>query len=212
MLSQHGITSFSKLREQDQIRIEALLNRRPPFGLEVLAAAKELPDFDIKIVDSSIETHGGKEEVDCTLTVECSATVEQSKHKRRKQKQALGLTSVLTVTSDEQFIDFRNISTRALVREAKTFTIKAKLSKPSQYIEVSISADNFAGVLRVVTWKPNVRAHEFPVPDTRPKTAIVRSAFTAWYSAQHCVGHGGRDVYEGPRILDGIRGTNANRL
>ncbi|EJD53129.1 P-loop containing nucleoside triphosphate hydrolase protein, partial [Auricularia subglabra TFB-10046 SS5] len=177
VLSQHGITSFSKLREQDQIRLEALLNRRPPFGLDVLAAAKELPDFDIKIVDASVETRAGKGEVHCTLTVECSVSVELSKQKRRKQKQALGSTSVLTITSDEEFIDFRNISTRALAREAKTFTIEAKLSKPSQYIEVSIAADNFAGVLRVVTWKPDVHAREFPVPDTRPKTAIVRSSF-----------------------------------
>ena len=87
-----------------------LLNRRLPFGLEVLQGAKEIPEFRLRVVDDLVETFGGKEDLTCTITIECSATAEFSTQKRRKQRTALGFTNVLTLTSDERFVDFRRIS------------------------------------------------------------------------------------------------------
>lgn len=86
-----------------------LLNRRPPFGSEVLAAANEMPDFQVKVVDETVKTFGGKKDIECTLTIECSCTVQHSKQKRRKQKTSLGPASVITLTSDDAYIDFRRI-------------------------------------------------------------------------------------------------------
>jgi ATP-dependent DNA helicase HFM1/MER3 len=87
-----------------------LLNRRPPFGLEVLQAVKEIPQLELKVVDENVKTFGGEQSVKCTLTIECSAVVESPKFKRKKQRMALGMTNVLTTTSDEGFVDFRRIA------------------------------------------------------------------------------------------------------
>ncbi|KAH7107592.1 Sec63 Brl domain-containing protein [Auriculariales sp. MPI-PUGE-AT-0066] len=174
VLLSHGITSLQKLRVQDPIRLEALLNRRPPFGLEVLQAVKEIPEYELRIIDESVKSFNGTRDLECTLTLECSAIVEIPRLKRKKQRMALGSTNVLTIMSDETFIDFRRISTKALTQASRTFTIQATIARPSQYIEISISAENFAGTQRVITWRPSVSATDYPVRNTRPKTEQER--------------------------------------
>lgn len=89
-----------------------LLNRRPPFGFEVLASARELPEYFLNITEVNVAVSTGDDPVEVELSIECSLAVDQSTSvlKVKKQKgRSANMTTVLTLTSDLDFIDFRRI-------------------------------------------------------------------------------------------------------
>jgi ATP-dependent DNA helicase HFM1/MER3 len=90
-----------------------LLNRKPPFGNTVLASVCELPQFSLKITEASVSSLRGSKHVTVELNIECGLveTPELSTTtKGKKQKSmSLGMTGVLTLTSDNEFVDFRRI-------------------------------------------------------------------------------------------------------
>ncbi|KAJ7112430.1 hypothetical protein C8R43DRAFT_1159023 [Mycena crocata] len=139
VLAENGITSLALLRKQETYRIETLLNRRPPFGNEVLASVKELPQYTVAIQEVEVHSNGGKDPVEIELSISCGLVVEPpngskgKKHKGRSQ-----MTAIMTLTSDLEMIDFRRIPTKAL-KGTKTFDIMAELTKPSQTITESIA-------------------------------------------------------------------------
>ncbi|KAH7923546.1 P-loop containing nucleoside triphosphate hydrolase protein, partial [Leucogyrophana mollusca] len=144
ILAEHNITTFDQLLKQDTFRIETLLGRRSPFGFEILTSAREFPRYFLNIVEVGVRPSDGKDPVEVELTIECG-TADDGNPKLRttKQKQkgrGMDMTTVLTVTSDLLFIDFRRIATKAL-KEKKTFSICAQLTKPSQTISVIIASE-----------------------------------------------------------------------
>ncbi|KAF8517515.1 P-loop containing nucleoside triphosphate hydrolase protein, partial [Hysterangium stoloniferum] len=150
--------------------IPQLLNRRPPFGTTVLAAVRDLPQYSLKITEVSVISSKGKNPVCVEIEIECRLleTPEfNTNTKGIRKNPSLGMTTVLTLTSDNEFVDFRRIPTRAL-REPKSFTVVASLNKPSQSIFTSISPDNYAGLTIIESYKPAVNSEEYPTPDTRP--------------------------------------------
>ncbi|KAE9393645.1 P-loop containing nucleoside triphosphate hydrolase protein [Gymnopus androsaceus JB14] len=150
VLAEHGITSVPTLRKQDSLRLEMLLNRKPPF----------------------VHSDGGRTPVDVELSIECGLAEETGPTKAKKQKSRFThMTSVLTLTSDNVFVDFRRISTKAL-RELKTFEVCATLDKPSQSLIVFISSESYAGVTVTETHRPKVPPSEYPMPNTKPMTAL----------------------------------------
>ncbi|KAJ3786903.1 hypothetical protein GGU10DRAFT_386257 [Lentinula aff. detonsa] len=173
VLAEHGITSIPILRKQDTLRLETLLNRKPPFGLDMLAAAREFPVYTLKLEEIRIHSDGGRTPVDVELSVECGLVQEAGPSKPKKQKPSRfsHMTSVLTLTSDNQFVDFRRIPTKAL-KEAKTFEICATLEKPSQSVIISISSELYAGVTVTKTHKPVLPPSEYPTLNTKPMTAL----------------------------------------
>ncbi|KAJ3728380.1 P-loop containing nucleoside triphosphate hydrolase protein [Lentinula raphanica] len=176
VLAEHGITSISTLRKQDPLRLETLLNRNPPFGLDMLAAAREFPQYTLKIDEIRTHSDQGRTPVDVELSIECGLVQEAGPTKPKKQKitRFSHMTSVLTLTSDNQFVDFRRISTKAL-KEAKTFEICATLEKPSQSVIVCVSSESYAGVTVMKTHKPTLPASEYPTLNTKPMTALVKT-------------------------------------
>jgi ATP-dependent DNA helicase HFM1/MER3 len=91
-----------------------LLNRRPPFGLEVLASARELPEYLLSITEVEVTSSlGGQKPVEVELSVGCSLIADHSTAGASKAKKQQGrgsnMTTVLTLTSDLDFIDFRRI-------------------------------------------------------------------------------------------------------
>lgn len=128
-MAEHGITSLELLLKQDVLRIEAvwhsllcklyilnfpcqLLNRRPPFGLEVLTSARELPHYSLTISELSVTSNGGgKAPVEVDLLIECRLAEDSSyaSRSRRHKGHASDMTAVLTLTSDMEFLDFRRI-------------------------------------------------------------------------------------------------------
>ncbi|KAH7879983.1 Sec63 Brl domain-containing protein [Lentinula edodes] len=163
----------SSARQQDTLRLETLLNRRPPFGLEMLASAQEFPVYTLRVEEIRVHSDGGRTPVDIELSVECGLLQEigPSKSKKQKPSRFSHMTSVLTLTSDNQFVDFRRIPTKAL-KEAKTFEICATLEKPSQTVIVSVSSESYAGVTVAKIHKPNLPPSEYPTLNTKPMTAL----------------------------------------
>ncbi|KAF8637338.1 hypothetical protein AX17_002839 [Amanita inopinata Kibby_2008] len=170
ILAENGITSLQALQKQNPCKIELLLNRRPPFGQEVLASVKELPEYSLEVRELRLCSSKGNGPVEVELSVCCrladgSSDNKSKKHKRREAS----ITIIFAVTSDMEFIDFRRIPTKAL-RDAKTFSISAKLTKPSQNVVVTICSETVAGVALHKTFRPDIAPDEFPVLDTRPTT------------------------------------------
>ncbi|KAJ3740516.1 hypothetical protein DFH05DRAFT_1509141 [Lentinula detonsa] len=172
VLAEHGITSIPILRKQDTLRLETV---------EDFFFLKELLTSSSFVVASQSETSirfgyacGSKGiPVDVELSVECGLVQEAGPSKPKKQKPSRfsHMTSVLTLTSDNQFVDFRRIPTKAL-KEAKTFEICATLEKPSQSVIISISSELYAGVTVTKTHKPVLPPSEYPTLNTKPMTAL----------------------------------------
>jgi len=88
-----------------------LLNRRPPFGLDVLSWLKEYPQYHLSITENEVQSDGGKTPVQIELSVACAVVGEESLiRKTKKQKsRSFQMTAVLTLTSDNDLIDLRRI-------------------------------------------------------------------------------------------------------
>ncbi|KAI0950168.1 hypothetical protein AcV7_008716 [Taiwanofungus camphoratus] len=174
VLAEHNITTFTALRRQDPLRLEALLNRRPPFGHEMLASVNQFPQYLLKIIEKDMTTHGGEKPIEIELSIECGLVTEGSTTHRQKKKgkpKVSDMTVVLTLTSDLEFIDFRRIPTKAL-RESKSFSVTYQLTKPSQSVTVHIASEDIAGVTVTETYKPKVAAENYPTMDTRPQSSL----------------------------------------
>ncbi|EMD38220.1 hypothetical protein CERSUDRAFT_48078, partial [Gelatoporia subvermispora B] len=155
------------------LRLEALLNRKPPFGHELLAYVKEFPQYELSITEEEVTPSDGDRPVQVELSIRCAALLSDPGHTKHKKNRYRGsdTTTVLTLTSDHEFIDFRRIRTKALA-EPKEFTVSAELVKPSQSVVVYISPDAIAGVLVTATYKPCLDAAKYPSVNTRPKTTL----------------------------------------
>jgi hypothetical protein len=84
-----------------------LLNRKPPFGTDVISMAKSLPRYSLSVTERSISS-GEFGSVEVKLSIQCGLLEEVDRKGKRK---ALGrdITYVLTLTSDLTFVDFRRI-------------------------------------------------------------------------------------------------------
>ncbi|KAA1469394.1 P-loop containing nucleoside triphosphate hydrolase protein [Dentipellis sp. KUC8613] len=160
-----------------------LLNRKQVgFGHNVLAAVADLPQYFIKVTKDSVQTSDGQGPVEIELTIECglktqgAGTVTKSK---KHKPYSLDYTSILTLTSDMELVDFRRIPTKLLKSNSKSFSVTAQLTKPSQSVYVHISS--VTGVTVTQQFKPKIDSKQFPVPDTRPKNAIVRLSVLLLY-------------------------------
>jgi ATP-dependent DNA helicase HFM1/MER3 len=169
----NGITDFSRLREQDPARLELvrhsilasqinslawnkLLSRRPPFGHELLMSARKLPQYHLSIAKAE-KTPQKADALSMSLIIHCSLLLDtqpDAKDGKRRTSKFLGMTSILTTTSDLELIDYRRIpsvimcvyvdshqfndSTKALWG-GKSFSVTATFTKPSQYVIVQAS-------------------------------------------------------------------------
>ncbi|KAG8974345.1 Sec63, partial [Tulasnella sp. 427] len=138
VLASVGIRSLGELRTQDPHRLE-LLNRKPPFGHNILEEVSALPKYRLTINEEALAHSGGTEPVVASLKIEVGLDGPLTTP-RGKKAPILGFASVLTVTSDMEFIDYRRIPVRNLT-EPKSFTVVARLEKPSQAIEVMVSSE-----------------------------------------------------------------------
>ena len=87
-----------------------LLNRRPPFGLGVLASVAEFPLYSLSVKETGIFSDGTNP-VQVYLLVECGLVdeVSSSIKPKKQNRHAMSITVVLTLTSDMDLIDFRRI-------------------------------------------------------------------------------------------------------
>ncbi|KAI1794643.1 P-loop containing nucleoside triphosphate hydrolase protein [Ganoderma leucocontextum] len=173
VLAEHNITTFAALRKKDPAFIELLLNRKPPFGHDVLFTVNQLPQYRVSI--SEVDVLSAKDGVEVELSIECGLVqdLKAPGWKKSKKQKRRDMTIMLTLTSDSAFVDFRRISTSAL-KDTKTFEVQTKLTKPSQSIIVYMTSDTYAGITVSHTYRPRVDSSVFPVPDTRPQDSLAR--------------------------------------
>ncbi|KAF9227710.1 P-loop containing nucleoside triphosphate hydrolase protein [Gyrodon lividus] len=190
VLAENGINSIQKLLQTSPLRVEEssakpddpqLLNRRPPFGFDVLATANEFPRYFLNLKEIRSTHSNGNSHVEVEFSVECGLIFESSAPQRAKKPKwgRTEMTTLLIITSDLVFVDFRRTATKAL-KDKKKFTIIAQLTKPSQAISVYIASltrvqEKFAGVMVSQTLKPHIASDKYPTLDTRPLTSVVRS-------------------------------------
>ncbi|TFK76347.1 P-loop containing nucleoside triphosphate hydrolase protein [Pluteus cervinus] len=170
VLAEHGVTSLRSLRAKDQAWLETVLNRRSPFGLEILTSAHQIPDYSLKIDEIHVTPSTNGNPVTIELSVGCALQARETRE--QKKVRDAGMTTILTLNSDLDLLDFRRIPTKAL-RDAKTFELFAQLSKPSQSIIVHISSETIAGNSVTQIYRPVHPASIFPVPDTRPPDSMA---------------------------------------
>ncbi|KAL1762083.1 P-loop containing nucleoside triphosphate hydrolase protein [Schizophyllum commune] len=182
VLAEHGVTTVPKLRMQNPIRIEALLNRRPPFGHEVLAFVHEMPQYSLNIKELQVHPGGGDRAAAVEVLVECGVIEPpQSGSSNKKTKLKGGtFTSVLTMTSDDDFVDFRRIPTKS-IGSCKSFEVTAELTKPSQSVVVYISSDQMVEDLEANPDFWDMMDDEAPTSDEKP---IPQSVPTKQYSGK----------------------------
>ncbi|KAG8734229.1 Sec63 [Ceratobasidium sp. 423] len=188
VLAENGITTIKLLSEQNPSRIEMLLNRRPPFGSGLVSSARALPSYSVFVEELSSAANKAVNTVDIELLVTVSAKCASTEDNRAHKGFDARVTSILTITSDNQFIDFRRIkwvqnthrptpirvihnccflSTKRLL-ESVDFSITAPLTKPSQEVIVIVSSDKFAGITERCDFKPTLPASTYPTLNTRP--------------------------------------------
>ena len=127
ILAENGVTTLNELRSQNPLRIDAmsqssrvafpfnknfpqLLQRRVGFGHEIVASASAMPHYNLKVEETGV--YESKENgVEVEIAISCGlANTGQEGIKRKDKKsprKAFNMTSVLTISSDYEFIDFR---------------------------------------------------------------------------------------------------------
>ena len=87
-----------------------LLNRRPPFGLEVISYARNLPEYYVTIEEVDITRSDGQSPVEVELAITCGIKNDSADPKSKKGKSKFrDSTVVFVVTSTLDFVDFRRI-------------------------------------------------------------------------------------------------------
>ncbi|KZV62156.1 P-loop containing nucleoside triphosphate hydrolase protein [Peniophora sp. CONT] len=172
-LAAAGITTFDQLRRRNATELEEIMSRKSGTGFTVLKSLSEMPRYRLEIIELSTTSHGGTSPVSVKLSVKCSLLLGKNQKLKSKSGRGYDATSVLSVTSDLDLIDYRRIPTIAL-KEEREFTIIAELEKPSQSVCVYISSEYIAGVTVSATYKPDIDNKEYPVPNTRPQTSMER--------------------------------------
>ena len=135
-----------------------LLSRRPPFGHDLLEAVRRLPRYAVTVKEIATTMRSG-EPLSMALEIYCRLLDDDiqdkpGKETKRRTSRFLGMTSILTIMSDLDLVDYRRIPsvsiwptshllhaisrTKALSK-GKSFSITASLSKPSQSILVQVS-------------------------------------------------------------------------
>ena len=92
------------------IKFLQLLNRRPPFGLEILSCLADFPQYVLKVKEVEVHSDGGVNPVQIDLAIECSLLEDKTgSSKTKKRLRGFQMTAVLTLTSDNELIDLRRI-------------------------------------------------------------------------------------------------------
>lgn len=146
-----GLGTWSALATSSPARIEMILNRNPPFGSKIINAAQSVPRIGLDVLQkpshardeaSNSVTHQVTISLDITIRIE-NHSICMMKSKMSK----LPLSAcVLTLTSDDEYIDFRRMPLWRLER-GKTFTLQCQLNSVRTRIFVYAACDEIAGTL-----------------------------------------------------------------
>ncbi|KAH9450619.1 hypothetical protein Pst134EB_018149 [Puccinia striiformis f. sp. tritici] len=157
-----GISTIDKLQNTSNHRIELILDRNPPFGTRIVRQARSMPKFycTMEKISEAVVPEGVH--VCVGITVGLSDTGEPPVW---KWKNYMLMATVLVMTNDQEWIEFRTIQVK-LLRETKQFDIECILVKPSQTIVTHVACTQLAGIGTSTRWKPHTLREHYPKPKT----------------------------------------------
>jgi ATP-dependent DNA helicase HFM1/MER3 len=146
-----NIKSVEELANAEAQKIEMLLGRRPPFGMELL---RKLKDFPTLRVDVSIlgrpTTRTGQ---GATICVKANIGFMNEKPPEVYRGKPIYLV-FLAETSDGRKVHFARINSRK-VGSGQDIQFSVLLTDPAQLIVCHVMCDEFAGTLRSASIKPS---------------------------------------------------------
>nr|DBA11282.1 TPA_inf: MER3 [Kalmanozyma brasiliensis] len=165
-LANAGIVTWQKLSETTSTKIEMILNRHPPFGSKVIAAAQSVPRIGLEVMQRSAEPSkatsftlpanragtsldpadlapfGMKVVLEVKIWVENRATCML---KSKTSRMPLSIC-VLMLRSDGGYVDFRRMPIWRFDSE-KRFTVHVHLDNPRMRVVTTAACDEIAGTL-----------------------------------------------------------------
>ncbi|KAI4620216.1 hypothetical protein J4E80_004742 [Alternaria sp. BMP 0032] len=151
-----GLKSMEDLEGCEPYRIEALVGRNPPFGLDVLEKVRSFPKLRVSLnaqPSTAIKTHDG---VKIQIKADIGFINEQPPQRFNNK---LIYVCLLVDTSDGRKVHFARISGPKL-GSGQSLTFPALLTNPDQ----SINCYVMSGSMRAAAVKPQVAASMFPNP------------------------------------------------
>ncbi|KAI4924301.1 uncharacterized protein J4E92_007382 [Alternaria infectoria] len=170
-----GLKSMEDLEGCEPYRIEALVGRNPPFGLDVLEKVRSFPKlrvslqaqpstaslrsfFEVHVLMAiqAIKTHDG---VKIQIKADIGFINEQPPQRFNNK---LIYVCLLVDTSDGRKVHFARISGPKL-GSGQSLTFPALLTNPDQSINCYVMCDGI-GIMRAAAVKPQVAVSMFPTP------------------------------------------------
>ncbi|KAH9814645.1 Sec63 Brl domain-containing protein [Melampsora americana] len=159
-MAESNICTIDQVRKTDASRIEMILDRNPPFGTKIVKQAISMPKFECTMNRISEEVTSEGIHVCVEIEVGLSDTNSTVNWKWRN---TLLMATVLVLTSDHQWIEFRTIQVK-LLSNPKRFTVECILIKPSQNLVTHIACQQIAGIGCTMRWSPTTPRQHYPTP------------------------------------------------
>ncbi|KIV97544.1 hypothetical protein PV10_01283 [Exophiala mesophila] len=138
-LASRSINSIDALLNTEPSRIETILGKNPPFGLQLLKQLESFPNLRVSIKETGRELKRGKAIIRCA--VEIGFLNEKIPHFHKKRPV---FVCCLTETADDQLVDFRKFKAERL-QEQERIPLTVELIKPTTHIKCFVMCDEVAG-------------------------------------------------------------------
>ena len=155
-----GITTIDDLESAEPHRLDQILTRNPPFGLQLHDKAKAFPKLRVSVKMAGHPIIKKDEHVTIKLKAEIGFLNEKIPDKF--QGKAI-YVCFLAETSEGQKLYFARISAKKL-NKGQDFLFSAILTSASQAIRAYVMCEEIAGTMRHVVLRPEIPATAFPAP------------------------------------------------
>ncbi|EGG08721.1 uncharacterized protein MELLADRAFT_84583 [Melampsora larici-populina 98AG31] len=174
-MAESNICTIDQVRKTDASRIEMvdeqlvvsffirklqILDRNPPFGTRIVKQAISMPKFECTM--NRISEDVTSEGIHVCVEIEVGLS-DTSSPVNWKWRNTILMATVLVLTSDHQWIEFRAIQVK-LLSNPKRFTVECILIKPSQNLVTHIACQQIAGIGCTMRWSPNTPRQHYPTP------------------------------------------------
>ncbi|KAJ4295152.1 ATP-dependent DNA helicase MER3 [Kalmusia sp. IMI 367209] len=161
-LTNAGIRSLEELEYTEAHRIESILGRNPPYGMNILGKLKAFPKLRVSLHLQSSSITRTAEGVKVMVKTDIGFINE-------KPPATFGSKAVyvclLAETSDGHKLHFARLSGKKL-GNGQSLTFTALLKVPNLSINCYIMCDGIAGTMRTASVTPKIHSTMFPPPKT----------------------------------------------
>ncbi|EXJ82464.1 hypothetical protein A1O3_06277 [Capronia epimyces CBS 606.96] len=180
-LASASINSIDTLLNTEPSRIELVLGKNPPFGLELLKKLESFPNLRVSVKEISREPRPGR-----GVTVSFVAEIgflNVGQPRSFKKKQQL-FVCFLAETSDGDLVDFRRIGAKNVGMGNEVF-LTVQLTKPTSHLNCYVMCDEIAGTSKYAELRLS------GIPDSiYPSLRHLEETSTDSTTTSHGSGHG----------------------